>query len=137
MRSTARLIAAYACGPHARVRTQPEGSSATVTAQTTLSHVPLRSSRRRTTLRAANMLRVLGEGREHSVLGIRSSLRVTGFVFADYLDPHGFHRFKRLEPHHAPAMFFSMKAHVLSSTEANVRPHSDARRFQPDLVECA
>jgi hypothetical protein len=49
MRSTARLIAAYACCPHARVRREPEGTSATVTAQATGSHVPLRLSRRRTT----------------------------------------------------------------------------------------
>jgi len=49
MRSTARLIAAYACCPHARVRREPEGTSATVTAQATVSHVPLRLSRRRTT----------------------------------------------------------------------------------------
>jgi hypothetical protein len=49
IRSTARLIAAYACCPHARVRTEPYGTNATVTAQATVSHVPLRLSRRRTT----------------------------------------------------------------------------------------
>ena len=87
-RSTVRLMAAYACGPHARVRTEPEGTRSTVTAQATLSHVPLRLSRRSTDSSAAHMLRVLGKGGEHSVLRIRSSLRVTGFVFADYIDPH-------------------------------------------------
>ena len=45
--------------------------------------------------RAAHMLRVFGKGGEHFVFRICSSLRVTGFVFADYIDSHGFHRFKR------------------------------------------
>jgi hypothetical protein len=48
-RSTAQLVASLACWPRERVRTDPEGSDATVTAQTTVSQIPMRSSRRRTT----------------------------------------------------------------------------------------
>jgi hypothetical protein len=77
------------------------------------------------------MLRVLGKGGEHFVFRIRSSLRVTGFVFADYIDPHGFHRFKRPGRFSTPPMFSGMKDTVLSSVEARARPHaarrSDAR----------
>ena len=123
-RSTVRLIAAYACGPLARVRTEPEGTSATVTAQATLSHVPLRLSRRRYYSSAANMLCVLGKGREHFVLRIRSSLRVTGFVFADYIDPHRFHRFRRPGRFSTPPMFAGIKDTALSSVEARARPRS-------------
>ena len=64
------------------------------------------------------MLRVLGKGREHFVLRIRSSLRVTGFVFADYIDPHRLHRFKRPGRLSSPPMFSAMKDTVLSSVEA-------------------
>ena len=38
---------------------------------------------------AADALRVSGQRREHSILGIRANLRVTGFVVADHLDTHG------------------------------------------------
>ena len=58
--------------------------------------------------RAADMLRVLGEGREHPILGIGSSLRVAGFVFADDLDPHGFHSSSGWS-RSTLAMFFNMK----------------------------
>jgi hypothetical protein len=80
--------------------------------------------------RAADMLRVLGEGREHPILGIGSSLRVTRFVFVDDLDTHGFHRFKRPGRFSTPAMFSSVKDTVLSSMKARARPHA-ARHF-PD-----
>jgi hypothetical protein len=60
------------------------------------------------------MLRVLGKGGEHFVFRICSSLRVTGFVFADYIDPHGFHRFKRPGRFSTPPMFSGMKDTVLS-----------------------
>ena len=63
---------------------------------------------------AAHMLRVLSKGREHSVLRIRSSLRVAGFVFADNIDPHGFHRFKRSGRFSTPPMFSGMKDTVLA-----------------------
>jgi hypothetical protein len=49
MRSTARLIAAYACAPCARVRTKPDGDNVTVTEQATVSHGPFRLPGRRTT----------------------------------------------------------------------------------------
>jgi hypothetical protein len=75
------------------------------------------------------MLRVPGKGREHPVLGIRSSLRVRAFVFADDLDPHGLHRFKRPGRFRTPAMLSTMKDTVLSSVEARARPHA-ARRFR-------
>jgi hypothetical protein len=67
--------------------------------------------------RAAHMVRVLGKGCEHFVLRIRSSLRVTGFVFADYIDPHGFHRFKRPGRFSTPPMFAGIKDTALSSVE--------------------
>jgi len=48
-RSTARLMAAYTCGPVDRSLRTPEGSSVTVTAQDTLSRVSPASIWRRTT----------------------------------------------------------------------------------------
>jgi hypothetical protein len=76
---------------------------------------------------AAHMLRVLRKGGEHSVFRICSSLRVTGFVLADYIDAHGLHRFKRPGRFSTPPMFSGMKGTVLSSVEARARPEA-ARR---------
>jgi hypothetical protein len=76
---------------------------------------------------AAHMLRVLRKGGEHFVFRICSSLRVTGFVLADYLDAHGLHRFKRPGRYSTPPMFSGMKDTVLSSIEARARPQA-ARR---------
>ena len=73
---------------------------------------------------AADMLCVLGKGREHFVLRIRSSLRVTGFVFADYIDPHRFHRFRRPGRFSTPPMFAGIKDTALSSVEARAKPRS-------------
>jgi hypothetical protein len=70
------------------------------------------------------MLRVLGEGREHLVLGIRSSLRATGFVFADDIDSHGFHRFRRPGRFSTPPMFAGITDTALSSLEARAKPRS-------------
>ena len=63
------------------------------------------------------MVRVLGKGCEYSVFRIRSSLRVTGFVFADDIDPHGFHGFKRPGRFNAPPMFAGIKDTALSFRE--------------------
>jgi hypothetical protein len=79
--------------------------------------------------RAAHM-RVLGKGREHFVLRIRSSLRVTGFVLADYIDPHRFHEFRRPGRFSTPPMFAGIKDTALSSVEARAKPRS-AWGFRP------
>jgi hypothetical protein len=70
------------------------------------------------------MVRVLCKGCEHFVLRIRSGLRVTGFVFADYIDSHRFHRFKRPGRFSTPPMFAGIRDTALSSVEARATPYS-------------
>jgi hypothetical protein len=43
----------------------------------------------------ADTARMSGQRREHTILGIRASLYVTGFVVVDHLDTHGFDRTSR------------------------------------------
>jgi len=56
-RSTARLMAAYTCGPRTRILSEPAGSRPTVTTQVTLSQLP-RASVWRSTTRTRRTLRV-------------------------------------------------------------------------------
>ena len=80
----------YACRPRERVRTDREGSNATVTAQTTVSQGPGAFVPSQDDSGAADTRRVPSQRREHSILGIGASLQVTGFVFAVNLNTHSF-----------------------------------------------
>lgn len=135
-RSTVRLIAAYACGPHARVRTEPEGTSATVTAQATLSHVPLRLSRRSTT-RALRTCCVCWARAENTLY----SAYVRACALLDSSSPMtsirmGFIASSGRPGRFSAPMFSGMKGTVLSSVGGKGQATRGAALRTPEIGSC-